>query len=119
METEEKDKTTVPKSDRVLRHVVLFKFAAHAGPAELSEIGRALSALRGKIPEILDLEWGTDVSIEGKSQGFTHCLLVTFAGEAQRAVYLPHPEHKKFGQKIREEGLLEDVIVFDYWTPVC
>ncbi len=99
---------------RVLRHVVLFAFKPEATPTEIALVEAAFAALPGQIPEIVDFEWGTDVSIEGRAQGFTHCFLVSFADEAGRAAYLPHPAHQAFVElvsKHREKGL-----VLDYWA---
>ena len=80
----------------LLRHVVLFKFKDDASPAQVTAIEEAFRALPSQIPEIVDFEWGTDVSNEGKHQDFTHCFLVSFADDAGREVYLPHPAHKAF-----------------------
>ena len=99
---------------RVLRHVVLFGFKPAATPAQIAEVEQAFAALPGQIDAIRDFEWGTNVSIEGKAAGFTHCFFVTFADEAGRAVYLPHPAHQAFGQILRPH--LENVLVLDYWT---
>lgn len=100
---------------RVLRHVVLFAFKPEAAAADIAAVEEAFAALPAQIPEIIAFEWGRDVSIEGKAQGFTHCFLVTFRDEAGRAVYLPHPAHQAFVALVsqhREKGL-----VFDYWAP--
>ena len=102
-------------SARVLRHVVLFAFKPEATPAEIAAVEAAFAALPDQIPEIIAFEWGRDVSIEGKAQGFTHCFFVTFADEAGRETYLPHPAHQAFVALVsqhREKGL-----VFDYWAP--
>ena len=102
------------RNARVLRHVVLFAFLPETTPAEIASVEAAFAALPAQIPEIIDFEWGTDVSIEGRAQGFTHCFLVTFADEAGRAAYLPHPAHQAFVElvsKHREKGL-----VLDYWA---
>ncbi len=99
---------------RVLRHIVLFAFKPEATPSEIASVEEAFAALPGQIPEIIDFEWGTDVSIEGRAQGFTHCFLVTFADEAGREAYLPHPAHQAFVALVsqhRERGL-----VIDYWA---
>ena len=74
----------------------------------------AFAALPKKIDAIKDFEWGTDVSVENKSAGFTHCFIVTFADEKGREVYLPHPAHKDFVKIVGP--VLEDVLVVDYWT---
>lgn len=102
------------KSQKLLRHVVLFKFKKDAEKAAVEKVVTAFKALPKKISEIHSLESGTDVSIEGKSKGFTHCFFVTFKSEADRKTYLPHPEHKKFVELVKP--VIEDVLVFDYWT---
>jgi hypothetical protein len=100
--------------DRVLRHVVLFSFKPTSTQADIERVEQAFAALPGQIEEILDFEWGTDVSVEGKANGFTHCFLVTFRDEAGRDIYLPHPAHRAFGQVVREH--LDKVLVLDYWA---
>ncbi len=100
---------------RVLRHVVLFAFRPETTPDQVRAVERAFAALPAQIPDIIAFEWGQDVSVEGKAQGFTHCFLVTFRDEAGRAAYLPHPAHQAFVALVsqhREKGL-----VFDYWAP--
>lgn len=96
----------------MLRHVVLFKFKDGTSPEKVKEIEDAFRGLPAKIDAIAEFEWGTDVSVENKSQGFTHCFFVTFADEAARAVYLPHPAHKAFGAVLGPH--LDKVLVFDY-----
>jgi hypothetical protein len=102
------------KPAQVLRHVVLFKFTDDTTPEQVREIENAFAALPSKIDAIHDFEWGTDVSVENKADGFTHCFFVTFKSEADRAEYLPHPDHKAFGQVLHPH--LEKVLVLDYWT---
>jgi len=105
---------TEGNQDRVLRHVVLFKFKDGTSSQEIREIENAFRALPGKVDAICDFEWGTDVSVENLQQGFTHCFLVTFRSEADRAEYLPHPAHKEFGEMLGP--YLDKVLVVDYWT---
>ncbi|MCL4207217.1 MAG: Dabb family protein [Pirellulaceae bacterium] len=99
---------------RVLRHVVVFKFKEGTTPEQVKQIEQAFAALPGKIDTIIDFEFGTDVSVEGKSKGFTHCFVVTFRDEAGRAAYLPHPAHDAFVKLVVPH--VEDVLVVDYWT---
>jgi hypothetical protein len=101
-------------SKKMLRHVVLFKFKDSATPAQVKEVEDAFRALPSKIKEIKGLEWGTNNSPEGLSQGFTHVFFVTFDNEAGREVYLPHPDHKAFGKVLGPH--LDKVLVVDYWT---
>jgi hypothetical protein len=95
-----------------LRHVVLFKFKDSSTPRDIKQIVAAFRALPGKIDTIKDFEWGTDVSVENKSQGFTHCFFVTFDDAKGRDVYLPHPAHKEFVNLAVPH--IDKVLVFDY-----
>lgn len=101
-------------NDELLRHVVLIKFKESSTEEDISKVEKAFSGLQDKIPEIKDYEWGTNNSPEGLNKGFTHCFLVTFESEEDRATYLPHPEHKAFVEIL--EPHLEDVLVIDYWA---
>lgn len=106
--------TEEPEPDSLLRHVVLFKFKDETSPEDVQQVEEAFSALPGKIPEIYGYEWGTNNSPEGLDQGFTHCFFLTFKSEADRATYLPHPDHKAFGEALGPH--LDKVLVVDYWT---
>lgn len=80
----------------MLRHVVLFRWKPETAAETIREIEDAFCALPAKIPEITDFEWGRDISVQGLSQGFTHCFVVSFASEADRDVYAVHPDHRAF-----------------------
>ena len=67
-----------------LRHVVLFKFKDSTTPAQVAEVVEAFRGLKSQIDVIQDFEYGTDVSVENKSQGFTHCFFATFRDAAGR-----------------------------------
>ena len=100
----------------MLRHVVLFRWKPDTGLEKIREIEEAFRALPAKIPQIAGFEWGRDVSVQGLSQGFTHCFVVTFASEADRDIYAPHPDHQAFIALCapHRDGLL----VLDYWAGV-
>ena len=100
--------------EKLLRHVVLFRFKEDAKAKDIKAVEEAFAALPGKVDEIYDFEWGTDVSVEGLADGFTHCFVVTFKSEADRAKYLPHPAHKAFVELIGP--VLDKPFVIDYWT---
>ena len=104
----------LPSQEKRLRHVVLFKFKETATPAEIKSVVDSFEALPAKISQIRSFEWGTNNSPEGLDKGFTHCFLLTFHSEEDRATYLPHPDHKAFGRGL--SPYLEDVLVVDYWT---
>ena len=107
------ENTAAEQPEKLLRHVVLFKFKDSATEEDISQIVEAFRELPQKIDGIVDFEWGTDISPEGLSDGFTHSFLVSFKDEKSRDEYLPHPAHKAFGAIVGPH--LEKVLVIDYW----
>ena len=105
---------TIMQKDSLLRHVVLFKFKPGTSEKDITEVRKAFSALPSKIPQIVSYEWGTNNSPEGLDKGFTHVFFLTFKSEEDRAIYLPHPDHKAFGDVLGPH--LDDVLVVDYWS---
>lgn len=97
-----------------VRHVVVFKYKAGATAAQIAEITAAFRGLAKTIPGITAFEDGVNNSPEKKNLGFTHVYMLTFEDVAARDAYLPHPEHKKFGQLLGKVGALEDAFVVDY-----
>lgn len=112
--SEQQKAKTVKQTDSLLRHVVLFKFKEGTTNAQMKEVEEAFSALPSKIKQIKGYEWGLNNSPEGLDKGFTHAFFLTFESEEDRAIYLPHPDHKAFGAVLTP--YLEDVLVIDYWT---
>ena len=78
-----------------------------------NKVVAAFDALPKKIDSIKGYQRGKNISPIGFDDGFTHCFLVTFEDEAGRAKYLPHPDHKAFGDTLRPH--LDKVFVVDYW----
>jgi hypothetical protein len=95
-----------------LRHVVLFKFKPEVTKEQVSEVVAAFGALPKRIDAIKGFEWGTDVSVEMKAEGFTHCFVVTFADAKGRDAYLPHAAHAQFVKLVGPR--IEKVLVFDF-----
>ncbi len=102
------------KSEKQLRHVVMFKFKDDSSEADVQKVVDAFRQLPSQIPQIASFEYGTNNSPEGLADGFTHCFLVTFKSEADREAYLPHPKHKAFVDVLKPH--LDKVLVVDYWA---
>ncbi len=100
--------------EKVLRHVVMYQFKPSASAEQVREVIDAFAGLPKKIDTIIDFEQGTNVSREGKSEGFTHLFVVTFRDEAGRETYLKHPAHEEYVKVVRDRR--EKVVVFDYWA---
>jgi len=99
---------------KLLRHVVMFKFKDTSSDADVEKVVNEFRALPSKISEIHSFEYGTDNSPEKLADGFTHCFLVTFKSEADRAAYLPHEAHTAFVDVLKPH--LDKVMVIDYWA---
>jgi len=114
----EKTKMKMEKTEnkeKLLRHVVLFKFKDESTEEDVNRLNEAFNALPEAIPVIKDFEWGINDSPENFHQDFTHCYLLTFASEEDRdSIYTPHPEHQAFVASLQAH--LEKVFVVDYWT---
>lgn len=96
----------------MIRHIVLIKFVDSVSLSEVEQVSQLFAAIPEKIEGVVSVEWGENDSPEGKNQGFTHSVLMTFADEEGRQNYLPHPEHKALKKAF--VPLLENIIVFDY-----
>lgn len=99
-------------ADGPVWHVVHFKFKADATPAQITNVEKGFAALKGKISEVQTLEWGTDISPEKLSDGFTHCWILTFKNEKDRDAYLVHPAHKAFVEIVLP--VIEKPLVVDF-----
>jgi hypothetical protein len=97
-----------------VRHVVVFKYKPGASAEQIQQVTKAFRELRTKIPGMTAFEDGVNNSPEKKNMGFTHVYVMTFEDAAARDAYLPHPEHKKFGELLGTLGILEDAFVVDY-----
>ena len=106
--------TTAAQKPGPVRHVVVFKYKKGAPEAQIAQVTRAFRDLRTSIPGITGFEDGVNNSPEGKNLDFTHVYMLTFDSVASRDAYLPHPEHKKFGELLGKLGVLEDAFVVDY-----
>lgn len=102
------------KASKQVKHVVVFKYKPGTTPDQIEQVTTAFKALKGKIPGIVSFEYGTNNSPEKLNKGFTHVYLLTFTDAAARDAYLPHAEHKKFGELLGKLGVLEEPFVVDF-----
>jgi len=72
-------------------HVVLFKWREDSTTFDHHAACAALKDMSGKIPGVLDVRVGKNVT---SRSDHTHCLLVVLESEADLAVYDAHPVHQ-------------------------
>jgi len=104
--------TAALAADGPIKHVVSFKFKPDASAEAIHQVEADFAALKGKIPVVQSLEWGTNVSPEKHDKGFTHCWIATFKNAADRDAYLVDPAHKAFAGSLK--GIIDDVFVIDF-----
>jgi len=96
-----------------LRHLVVIKFKSTTTQRQINSVVDGLRGLKGKIPQVISIESGTNNSPEHLNKGLTHAFLITFSSEKDRDIYLAHPDHQKF--KKLALPLLSDVFVIDFF----
>jgi hypothetical protein len=97
-----------------VKHIVVFRYKPSATSGQITEVTKAFEALKDKIPGIISFEHGVNNSPENLNKGFTHVYLITFENAGARDAYLPHPEHKNFGELLRKLGVLDEAFVVDF-----
>ncbi|UJF34841.1 Dabb family protein [Paenibacillus hexagrammi] len=94
-------------------HLVVFKFNTALTASQQQELLNQLLDFQGRIPGILDMSAGLNVTEETENvHGYTLGLRVTFDSLESLRSYGPHPVHQAFVQSL--DGLLENVVVVDY-----
>lgn len=94
-------------------HLVTFRFNENITAQKEQELLNKLKTFKGKIPGIVELTAGINVTQETEQiQGYTLGLRVTFEDKQALDQYLPHPVHQEFVQSL--SGLIDNVIVVDY-----
>ena len=101
------------KKSGLLRHTVFFSFKESSSKSDIEGVVKAFAELPSKIDAITDFQYGVNNSPEGLNADFTHCFVITFADEAGREAYLPHPAHKAFVNVLSPH--MKSVFVIDYW----
>ncbi|MGL6415505.1 Dabb family protein [Aeromonas veronii] len=96
----------------MIRHILLIAFKPGTQSARIDAVRNAFLAIPHQVSGVIAVEWGENDSPEGRDDGFTHSVLMTFADEAARQRYLPHPDHDALKAIFRP--VLERIIVLDY-----
>jgi hypothetical protein len=100
------------RPQKVLRHVVLFRFKEGTSAVQIRELEQAFRK-RTDVGPVIASEWGTDVSHDDRARGFTHCFTVTLRDEAAREAYYRGASSPRYWDTLRVH--LDDWLVFDYW----
>ena len=77
----------------MLQHYVFIKYRASTTDAHIAEFSSRMRALRGMIPEIVQLDIGRDILHDARSWDLV--LIMRFASVETLRHYQRHPEHVK------------------------
>lgn len=81
----------------MIKHIVFWRFAesadGHTREENINRVTMSLLALKGTIPELLEIEVGRDFN--GSAAAFDLSLYTVFASKKDLETYQVHPEHEK------------------------
>ncbi|HOA86185.1 MAG: Dabb family protein [Microbacteriaceae bacterium] len=86
----------------MIRHIVMWRMSAEdaAGRAEQAQqVAELLTALKGVVPEIIDITVAPNVAYEG--QNWDVALVADFADLDALARYVVHPSHEEAAKFVR------------------
>ncbi|MDX1640850.1 MAG: Dabb family protein [Balneolaceae bacterium] len=96
--------------DQILRHVVLLDLNEKATGAVVREMKNELQGLKENIPQIRELEFGTNIQ---NGTDYSHCMLLTFDDVESLKEYENHPMHLEFASRYGK--YVEKKTEVDYW----
>lgn len=94
----------------MIKHIVMFRMKPEKTTGYLPELKDRLQVLKNKIPEVLHLETGLNIS--QSPSAFDLVLITEFNDEEALQTYREHPDHQEVLKFIREN--VEEVKVVDY-----
>ncbi|WP_336243390.1 Dabb family protein [Enterobacter cloacae] len=96
----------------MIRHILFITFTESASSDLRNAVRQAFLRIPHQVTGVTRVELGSNNSPEGKNAGYTHCVLMTFADEAARQHYLPHPAHDALKSIFRP--VLQNIVVLDF-----
>jgi hypothetical protein len=96
-----------------INHIVLFKVEEGVTQQQIDEFYENLFKLKEKIPGIISIVGGNNISIENFDKGFTEGFVMKFRDKDSRDNYVNHEWHIKFIEEY-VDPIFGDCIVFDF-----
>ncbi|MEM0965791.1 MAG: Dabb family protein [Verrucomicrobiota bacterium] len=97
----------------MIKHIVIWKFKetadGYSKEENMNRVKESLLALKGVVPELLEIEVGRDFN--GSPASFEMALYTAFASKEDLESYQIHPEHEKvkdlIGPLTRERAVVD------------
>jgi hypothetical protein len=95
----------------MIRHILLLQPRAETTPKAINDCRKALTALPGRIPGLLNCHWGQNQAPSERREGLIYGFTMDFEDADSLEAYFPHPEHLPVAALIR--ATFERIVVFD------
>lgn len=93
----------------MFRHIILYRLKDRSEEAK-SALKEKFLTLRGNVPQIVDLEAGTDCLFSGRS--YDVALSITFENKEDLAAYKAHPFHAGVAEYVH--SVMESAVSCDF-----
>jgi quinol monooxygenase YgiN len=99
----------------MIRHIVLVKFRAGVGEAQIAALFDDLHAIGARLPGCLAVTAGRSESPEQMERGYQHGFVADFTDWAALAAYQADPGHQAFGAALvaHAMGGIDGILVVD------
>ena len=100
----------------MIRHCVLVRFDPGTSPARRAELFDEIAALRHRLPGLISVDRGPNVSPEhGMDKGYADGFIADFVDAAARDAYLVDSEHQRIAEQLvaAAAGGVDGILVFD------
>ena len=94
-----------------LHHIICVKLKKSVTQAELDNLKKSTLALKEKIPVILSITAGKNIT--KRSRGFNFAIVVKLKDRSALDAYLNHPSHQKLLREVAKP-LVEEIIALDF-----
>ena len=98
-----------------VKHYGCFQFHEGTTQETIDQCFSSMESMVGRIPGLLDFNFGPYDSAEGLNDDYTHGFIMTFESPEARDAYLPHPVHEEVKEVVVPN--LARVVVFDFNMP--
>jgi hypothetical protein len=95
----------------MIRHILLLQPRADTTPKAINDCRKALTALPGRIPGLLNCYWGQNLAPADRREGLIYGFTMDFRDAQSLEAYFPHPEHKPVATLVG--ATFERIVVFD------
>lgn len=103
------------KSPKVIQ-LIIFKVGPLTPEEHVRKLKEMFESLKDQIPGLLYVQWGTNISVSHRSEGWDQGCLLEFRSVKARDGFHFHPSREQISYQA-EEGGFDNVVVFEMEIP--